>query len=68
MPYNPNYVPKKRPRCSCICCGKQVEASEGLREHWAMKHRLKRKFFRDPIAVEDFEKITSSREAREQDQ
>lgn len=59
MRYNPDYVPKKRPRCSCICCGKQVEASDGLLDHWRMKHRMHRKFFKLPISPEDFKAFTA---------
>ncbi len=39
MPYNPNYVPRKRPKCSCVECRKEVEASEGLKAHIKAKHR-----------------------------
>lgn len=32
------YTPKKRPRCSCVECHKEVEASEGLAMHIKRKH------------------------------
>ena len=36
--YNPNYVPRKRPRTNCPNCGKSVEASEGLAARIKAKH------------------------------
>lgn len=36
---DPNYVPRKRPRTECPCCGKSVEASEGLNAHMKAKHK-----------------------------
>ena len=38
MRFNPNWVPKKRPKCSCVKCRKEVEASEGLKAHIKAKH------------------------------
>lgn len=38
LPHNPNYVPPKRPRCSCVECGKVCAGVEGLEEHRKMKH------------------------------
>jgi len=38
LPFNPNWVQRKRPRCSCVECRKEVEASEGLAAHTKEKH------------------------------
>lgn len=38
MKFKPNYIPQKRPRCSCVICKKEVEASEGLQAHQKTKH------------------------------
>lgn len=37
----PTSPPRKRPRCNCQICGKEVEATEGLKMHLKAKHKIK---------------------------